>query len=250
MSRLPQPPNIVTPLWLIFLFFCFTEIVLGFAVFKTSGGIQVALTTFVIGFPLLVVVAFFYLLIFRPENVFSPQEFQSDDSYIRIREIARASTVSLSQLDDKIEQKITQLLTSEQLVEKLSSLQGEQLTEALENAAANISDEIRETNFFTVSFTQIAPNLDDLTMPIDAFPTFSALLNSIWFRLGPAVEPFTYGTSWVLRDKASGKVFKALWMSDVPGRRKRQKLKPHYDYRPLEEVGMQPGMILEVVRLE
>src|SRR5215211_4279556 len=152
MSRLPRPPRVITPLWIIFLFVSFTEIVLGFAVLKTTGGIQVALTCFVIGFPLLVAGAFFYLLIFRPENIFSPGEFRSDEGYTEARRIVYSSRSAATQgdPDTKIEQKITQLLTSGQFAKRISPLQGEELTEALEETAVTLSNEIRETNFFTV----------------------------------------------------------------------------------------------------
>jgi hypothetical protein len=258
MSRLPRPPRVITPMWIIFLFFAFTEVVLGLAVFKTTGGIQVALTIFVMGFPLLVAAAFFYLLIYRPENIFSPGEFRSDAGYIESRTIAYGSR-SLSTQEDlntKIEQEITQRLTSGQFAKRISPLQGEELTEALEDTAVTLSKEIRETNFFTVCLDRIAPDLNDLTMPIAAFTTFHGLLDEIYFRLRSlhsegavpevAVPPRTYGTHWVLRNKETGEVFKSIWMLEDVG--SRDPLVS--DHRSLQEVGIKPGMTLEIVRLD
>lgn len=67
----------MTPLWVISLFVSLTEVVTGLALTRASGPVQVALTTFVIGFPLLVASAFFLILWFRPYVFYPPTEFSS-----------------------------------------------------------------------------------------------------------------------------------------------------------------------------
>ena len=52
----------LTPLSVIALFVAFSETVLGIAATQTSGGVQVALTCFVLMFPLPVAAAFFVIL--------------------------------------------------------------------------------------------------------------------------------------------------------------------------------------------
>ena len=64
-----------TPLRIIALFVSLTEAVAGLALTKTSGGIQVALTCFVVVFPLLVAGAFFSILWFRNYVFYPPTEF-------------------------------------------------------------------------------------------------------------------------------------------------------------------------------
>ena len=56
----------MTPLWIIALFVSLTEAVLGVAVTQTTTEIQVALTAFVIGFPVLIAGAFFIILVLLP----------------------------------------------------------------------------------------------------------------------------------------------------------------------------------------
>lgn len=56
----------LTPLWVVSIFVSLTETVLGVGVIRTSGGIQVALTVFVIAFAVLVASGFFLILWFRP----------------------------------------------------------------------------------------------------------------------------------------------------------------------------------------
>jgi hypothetical protein len=242
MPNLPQPPKVINPLWIISFFFSFTEIALGYVVFKTTGGIQVSLTCFVIGFPILVATAFFALLWFRPEHLYAPKDFGSDESFLRSIADARKSRQGLLNLDAEIERRISANLTSDQLLTRISPLEGYQLKEALKDAAVDISNEIREATSISISLTSIAPELNDLIFPVDAFATFSDLTDQLYFALDDYVEPYTYGTSWILRDKASGKIFKNARM--IAG------IKPGKivtDFRTLEEVGIKAGMSLEVI---
>lgn len=69
----------ITPLWVVAAFVTLTETVLGYAVTKVTGGVQIALTCFVIGFALLVAGAFFLILWNRPYVFYSPSEYASVD---------------------------------------------------------------------------------------------------------------------------------------------------------------------------
>jgi hypothetical protein len=65
----------LTPLWVISLFLSLTETVVGIGVIQTVGAIQIALTAFVIIFPLLIAVGFFLILWNRPYVFYSPSEY-------------------------------------------------------------------------------------------------------------------------------------------------------------------------------
>jgi len=69
----------LTPLWIISLFVGLTEAVLGVAVVHVTGGIQIALTAFVIAFPTLIAIAFFGILWDRPWVFYAPQEYGGAD---------------------------------------------------------------------------------------------------------------------------------------------------------------------------
>ncbi len=69
----------VTPLGIVATFVTLTETVLGLALTQVTGGVQVALTVFVIAFALLVAGAFFVILWFRPFVFYSPSEFGDVD---------------------------------------------------------------------------------------------------------------------------------------------------------------------------
>ena len=71
----PKPRVGMTPLWVISLFVSLTEVVAGITVTQADGATQTALTVFVIGFPLLVAGAFFWILWNRPYVFYPPSEF-------------------------------------------------------------------------------------------------------------------------------------------------------------------------------
>ena len=244
MNPLPKPPKFITPLWIIFLFFSFTEVALGYVVFKTTGGVQLALTCFVIGFPTFIAIWFFALLWARPGHLYSPKDYGSDESFIKGLVETKKVRGDLWNLETEIEQRISKRLGSEQFAEKLSSLDSEQIKQALKDTAADISTEIKETTFVDISFTLVSLELKDKALPVRAYKSFHDFLTDIYYIMEGAVEAYTYGASWVLRDKKNGKIFKSAGMlaGIEPGIRVD-------DSRTLEEVGIKAGMSLEVVAL-
>jgi len=68
-----------TPLWVISLFISLTEVVTGIAATQTTGGVQVALTAFVIVFPLIIATMFFLFLWFKPQNFYPPFQYEGVD---------------------------------------------------------------------------------------------------------------------------------------------------------------------------
>ncbi len=72
--------RLLTPLWVVSLFVSLAEVTLGVAATQTTGSVQVALTTFVIIFPLFVAGAFFGILWNRPWVFYSPLEYGGIDA--------------------------------------------------------------------------------------------------------------------------------------------------------------------------
>jgi len=98
--------TIFTPLGIISIFFSFTEIVLSYAVFNTHGGIQIALTVFVIVFPFYVAIMFFRVLWFKPVHLYPPSEFKKDDPFLayhrpEIRKYESSQNHSISPIMNK-----------------------------------------------------------------------------------------------------------------------------------------------------
>ncbi|MPZ08823.1 MAG: hypothetical protein GEU89_01260 [Kiloniellaceae bacterium] len=65
----------MTPLWVISLFVSLCEVVAGLAVTQAGGTVQLILTIFVVGFPILVASAFFAVLWRKPYVFYPPTEF-------------------------------------------------------------------------------------------------------------------------------------------------------------------------------
>jgi hypothetical protein len=74
-----SPAKQLTPLWVISLFVSLTEAVLGISATKTAGGVQVALTAFVIAFPVLIAGAFFAVLWSKAYVFYPPSEYAKVD---------------------------------------------------------------------------------------------------------------------------------------------------------------------------
>ena len=94
----------------------------------------------------------------------------------------------------------------------------------------------------TVSFKHFSRETDDLRLSVSALRTFYDLTNQVFWALKGVVEAFTYEKTWILRDKATLKEFKKKRSKDGA-------LAP-FDLRSLEEIGITPGMTLEVMPMK
>lgn len=115
--------NKQNPLGIIAIFASLAE-VFGTVVLKfLPNNIQLIFVWFVIGFPILIVMLFFYMLYKRPENFYSPDYYKSDNNFLRAvkaklsdlgNEVVKDSTVPQN-IREKVQQKID--LTEEQISE-------------------------------------------------------------------------------------------------------------------------------------
>src|SRR3712207_3440974 len=83
----------LTPLGILAGFMALTEAVLAFAVTRVEGGVQVALTVFVMVFPLLLALAFFAILWNRPYVFYAPSEYGNVDPKLFMSAIRAAPLV-------------------------------------------------------------------------------------------------------------------------------------------------------------
>ena len=252
VKRMTQK-RVMTPLWIIALFVSLSETVLGVAVTQTTGGIQVALTTFVIGFPVLVAAAFFAILWDRPYVLYPPTEYGGGTDVTGFVEAMQRRMSQGDRLYAEIQQAVRGTLTSSQLVTELrqvlsedASRRGEeQIGRILDIAVEKTVDRIREVGFLTIDVRPLFGTAGrQWRVPYDRYRTVSELLNDIFYLIG-SVPPYSYGEAWVLRDSASGRLFTDMgtrWASGSDARGKRRA-----DIRSLEEVGVVPGMSLEVI---
>lgn len=234
--------KILNPLSIIFLFFSFTEVVLGYAVFNTVGGIQIALTIFVIAFPSLAACAFFLFLWHRPQHLYAPKDYGSDESYLRSMADARQDRSDLASLEGKLEDLVSSKLTSGDLVTRLTAATRDEVIDLLSATATDLTASIRNEQFLTIHFAGPANGQPTVSVPVDAFPTVSELIDYVYDQIRDRVEPYQYGFDWVLRDDSTGDLIRNIRMLNgtPPG-------KPLLDNRPLADAGVRAGMSLTVI---
>jgi hypothetical protein len=234
-------PKLLNPLAVIFMFFSFSEVMLGYAVFNTAGWVQVALTVFVIAFPLMTAAMFFYFLWHRPENLYAPRDFASDEGYLRNMLEARQGRVAIARTDEQIRELVTRELTSQKLIKQLSA--GSDVRSVLDDAASELVSKIRDAQFFTISFDAFDSTLGEMTVPVDGYRNVGELTNDIYYHLSPRVRPHYYGVDWVLKNATTGEIIQTRRMIEgIPVGR------PAPDKRSLENIGVRPGSRLLVVK--
>jgi ABC-type transport system involved in cytochrome bd biosynthesis fused ATPase/permease subunit len=92
--------RVLTPLWVISLFVSLTEITLGAVTTQTSGGVQIALTAFVVVFPLLIAGCFFAVLYSKPWVFYSPREYTGIDAATFIEALQGKSNKLVTKTED------------------------------------------------------------------------------------------------------------------------------------------------------
>lgn len=247
--------RMLTPLWVISLFISLTEAVLGIAVTQTQDGIQIALTGFVIAFPLLSATGFFLLLWFKPHHMYAPTEYGQE---VNVREyidaITQRNALSDDELYDSIQNIVRDTVTSESTIDKIiDSISGEssertpeQIEKVLNSTADEAIESIRGSSFITVNPTPIIGDFGLIwQISYSKYPTASEFLNAVWNSLNEYTKlpSFRYGRLWALRDINTGFIFKDAG-SNWP---LAQGL--DLDTRPLREIGITPGMHLEAIFL-
>jgi hypothetical protein len=242
----------LTPLWVISLFLSLTETVLGIGVIQTTDRIQVALTIFVLAFPILIAVGFFVILWNRPYVFYAPGEYGKQDvrRYVEAMQLRSGDGRSLF---PEIERIVRSRLLSDEVVGQLTNVVSDrageriegQVTKILNSVASRTVESIRESRFITIDARSLIGAEGKVwQIPYEKHATVSGLLDSIWFMLKPyGVPSMRYGRIWALRDATSGKILKEM------GRSWAMRHGEVLDTRSLSDVGIKPGSSLEAVPL-
>jgi hypothetical protein len=151
----------------------------------------------------------------------------------------------------QIEQSVRASLTSSDTITEVKTAgkgrerSEKEISEVLATVADKTMEAIREESFLTIDTRPLLGNDGDIwQLPYVQFLSISSLLDYVWSSMRQHIESMNYGVSWVLRDAASGKVFKdagRTWAKKNTGVAR--------DDRPLASVGMKPGMKLDAIPL-
>jgi hypothetical protein len=248
-TRVEKRRGAWSPLGVISLFLSFSEVMLGLAVTKTQGWIQVALTSFVIGFPLAICVAFFVILWKKPYVFYPPTEFGPNvDVAAYVQHMGSGPTPK--PLAESISKKLEVDLSPQKLKSEIERILIASPEKDHIQSVANFADLLRKQVQASVRETLVRIDSTPLLgsrghvwdEPYDPEMATGKFLDQIWRQIQPNVAPYSYGQQWVLKDRDTGRVFGDL------GRNWARKQGVSRDFRPLADVGITPRTILEVMK--
>lgn len=253
---------LITPLWIIALFVSLTETVLGIAVIQTTAGIQIALTVFVVIFPLLIAGAFFAILWHKPYVFYPPKEFGQKTDVSTYVKAMQQKKIDEPQLYLNIQETIRRTLVSEEVINELASTlspkvnkpEKEQIAQILNSATGKALSDIREMNFVSIDTRPIQGKTDGKVREFiykESYPVWS-FLTDIYFILSKEVKPYTYGTKWVLRDTTTKNNLLYFGSDFKPSLTDKQTYGRYMEILQsitLENAGIKPGMKLEAIWL-
>jgi hypothetical protein len=243
MKNDPDQPRTVrprfTPLSIIAMFLSLAEIVVGTAAtFTEAGGLRTALVGFVIAFPVLVAVAFFYILWHRPYVFYPPHEYGPKTDVTKFVDAMRhRSSKEAAFLDGLFESLLRVLESPENSGQAV--LQGD----AANRVASRMAETIREHFVILEAGPEFGSRAGRYSIPYHANDPVWRVGNEIYFLLEPEIEPFTLGTKWVLIDASTQERMTSMESAWARGETDER------DVRPVADAGVQPGMVLQAVFL-
>lgn len=181
---------------------------------------------FIVTFPVLVFIAFLWLVAKHHEKLYSPQDFQNDATFENI-----AHHSKLAKIHADVEGTIAE------------AMGGESLDVGM---VRRVQQKVTHDSFITVDPTGlIGVESRPLVLPFEAFNTIDDLTDEIFLQFQQYIPPYDYGRSWLLINRSTGK--------PILTRRIEEKVKygqPSTDLRPLSDFDISPGTIIGIERPE
>jgi hypothetical protein len=234
-------PRVMNPLWIISLFLGLTEVTIGVVATQVEGFIQVILTVFAIVFPSGVAFAFFRILWTRPYVLYAPRDFPQHltaEAYVRAMQSATVAKQAATEaaIGTAIELAVHNLLRDGLLSD---------LTATDVNAAvAEVRHEFKKS-LITVDLEQFPGGVEAVSVPASDEMMVVDFLDAVWVNIANYAPPFTYGSSWTLQDRSTGKVFLEDYLRDP----NKQEEAYYRDRRTVAQVGIRAGMSLLALNL-
>ncbi|MGR8964226.1 hypothetical protein [Rhizobium leguminosarum] len=252
-SAIPKGSKI-TPLVIILSFVLLTEVVVMTGVLATKDTVQLLLTIFCVFFPSAIAVPFFLILAKTPWVLYAPGDFGTKvdpTSYInamRAQTYIRATATTkklIADLPDIIDRALTNAedVAHEKKGNENNFPNADRGIQLQSNISTIIS-EIEKNELISVDLSDFDGSVTKF--PVSRSTPISDVLDAIYFdiyRTYP-IEAHTYGQSWMLVDVNSGRKYPemgSMWSKDRG---------LESDERPIENVGISPGMNLKAVKLK
>lgn len=224
--------KVITPLGLITVFISFTEVIFGISIINTTGITRILSIIFSFFFSSGVAAIFFFILWHKPVNLFGPRDYSDEQIFLKVIGTKEAILNDKTRLLEKLSENIKE------------NIEDEKIKDTIEKISEKYIDEIKNS-MLNISYSEYSGNSnDDLEIQYNASSDFDDLTNIVYYGR-TYFKPYTYGFDWVLREKESKKIFKHARMITKanPGEYVR-------DTRSLDDMGILPGMTLEVIKIE
>jgi hypothetical protein len=217
----------------IVLIYGFAAITLG-ASSSFESEERLPLVWFLVLFPVLVLFVFVRLVTAHHEKLYAPGDYKTDEGFLegtraRLRYVE--AQAQQNQLKANIRETLIQsggkVATAKQDLEVLMNL---------------VSSEIDRSTTITVDARDFLGDPSEIFhLPVSAIKSVNDLTDSVYFKLAPAIAPYTYGHSWWLRNQDSGEVLRNARM--ITGTAAGLRIP---DWRTLGEVDIKAGDVLVV----
>lgn len=198
---------------------------------------RLPLVWFLVLFPVLVLAAFAWLVSQHHEKLYAPGDFKSDDGFLEgvKKRLAYAREIEVQQ--ERVKVKVGQAIAA-------SRSGAANAPEDVEALVKKVNEEIDSaTNVRIDARAYLKDTGATFELPVALFDSLGELTDAVYFKLAPAVKPYAYGHTWVLRNEDTGEVIRTARMISGAAAGK-----PIADNRSLEEVGILPGSRLKVER--
>lgn len=239
----PAPKRVYSPLGVICVFFGLVELGLAYSSGVSDGSVQIAVLVFMGLFAIGIAATFFLFLWYRNWVFYPPSEFGGATVQAYVNAM-RGDGPDITQiLSNSLSRAFSDSTWLDNLgLERLSREEREAfvdgfLQETKNRIIANVG----------ASVIRIDPrplkgkHSSQWEEPYDPEMPVERLLDRIWLRLQP-FAPYPYGTSWILRESTTGKIFDNIGSASRSDWRLGTK-----DHRTAGEVGFKGGMTLEVI---
>jgi hypothetical protein len=235
--QVPTPSAAVTPLWIIALFIGLSEAVAGVAAVGTDGATRLIFAVFAVSFPMVVLAVFVYFLRFESLRLFGPAGFAN----VTVKEWREAT-----ERQGRLGQEVLRESAIDAVVDAVQDISPETRDSMsrgdLKDLVSEKVDRAVEAASVTVDLQAFKPGAEPLQIPVTEETTVDFLLDSVYFAIAPAVEPFTYSRDWILVDDEHGSLENVGMGTAWAKRNKRIR-----DDRLLSEVGIRRGSEFKAV---
>ena len=237
------PKKVYSPLGVISLFVGLVELGLAYSSGVSDGAVQISILVFMGIFAVGIAATFFIFLWYRPWVFYPPSEFGSTTVQAFVNamrgdsiDITQITSNSLSRafldstwLDDLGLQRLPR--------DERQAFVDKFLQELQHRVIANVGASVIRIDPSPLK----GKHYTQWEEPYDPEIPVERLLDRIWLRLQP-FAPYPYGTSWILRDTATGKTLDNI--GSVSSGEWQVGAK---DSRTAREAGFEGGMTLEVI---